>query len=372
MHRRMGKYRGNQQQKPKYKQKMDVSEEFANLSSHESGVFCEICLEFNGEHTDVYGFCTNCKEYLCKNCCDYHCKPKPSRDHKLVYKADMPELDDAVKTQSLSGFHCPRMCETHPDMPAFLKCDNHKKQICTLCASIMHMSCKTQEIQNTETRFLSKLKLERTFTDIDEVITTSNGNIEAAKLLSAKNEQQTFEAIDGVEKLTEMLHREIDSAMKKFILKINDYHKENKAMIDAVKDTNEKANQKASQLKKHLQTFVEEERYSHLYCGVQNSTEIINTLQVTTKTVETESKYKEILCRVDKRLYEITENPELFVLVSGQKEAQNFPMYRELSVPSEYVEGRIPGQVYEELVPKRNNTGSYDYVYTFLPQQRKS
>ena len=153
-----------------------------------SGAFCEICLEFNGERTHVYGFCTDCKEYLCRSCCDYHCRPKPSRDHILVYKTDMPDLDQAVKALSLTGYQCPKMCETHPDMPVVLYCDIHAKQICTLCASIMHMSCKTRDIHGTESRFLSKLKVERIFSELDQVLEASRDNKVTAENLTIQNE----------------------------------------------------------------------------------------------------------------------------------------------------------------------------------------
>ncbi|XP_060575627.1 E3 ubiquitin-protein ligase TRIM33-like [Ruditapes philippinarum] len=338
----------------------------------DSGAYCEICLEFNGERTHVYGFCTDCKEYLCKSCCEYHCRPKPSRDHQLVYKTDMPDPDHAVKTLSLSGYQCPKMCETHPDMPVLLYCDAHMKQICTLCASIMHVSCNTRAINSTETRFLSNLKVERTFSEIDQILTTCKTNTETAENLSLKNERQMFDTIEGVTKLTEMLQEELGSAMNRVILKIKDCHRENKELINANKEANEKAAKKASDLKKHLQSFVEEKRYSHLYRGIQNSDDILKKIKAMIKSAETESKYKEIICHVDKRLYELIENPELFVLVTGQNNANMYQLYTDLLVPSEYVEGRIPDKVTQGDSTKRNNTGAYDYVYTYMLSKRKS
>ena len=181
-----------------------------------------------------------------------------------------------------------------------------------------------------------------------------------------------FETVEGVQKLTELLQEELGSAMNKVILKIKDCHRENKKLIDSSKEANEKARKKASELKTHLQSFIEEERYSHLYMGIQNADDVIKKLKATINNAEIESKYKEIICHVDKRLYELIENPEMFILNTGQNNINMYPLYTDLIVPSDYVEGRIPDNVYQDEETKRKNTGSYDYVYTFLLSKRKS
>lgn len=328
----------------------------------ENGVFCEICLEFNGEHVDVYGYCTDCREYLCKDCCEYHCKPKPLRDHKLVYKADMPELSKDFKAQSLTGYICPKMCEAHPDMPILVYCQIHRKQICKLCASMIHKTCEKDDKCAKETRFLSNLKLERTLSAIDEVQKMSNTNLAAVKHFSSQNEKQMTEAIDGVQKLTTILHSQIEGAMKDIVVKIKKLHSENKALLDDIIEKSEKAKIKVTELKTNIQRYENELQYSHLYFAVQNATEVTNVLKASMKSIEISEKFTEFMCRVDRRLYDIIENPEVFVLTKDTSEYENFPLYRKLVVPSEaldpqYVEGRIT---------------SYDYVYSFLAPQRKS
>lgn len=340
------------------------------LEEENIGLFCEICLEFSGERVHVYGYCTDCREYLCKHCSEYHCKPKPSRNHNLVYKSDIPELEDGANSCVVQGFVCPKPCETHPDMPVLQYCDFHKKQICSLCASIIHMSCETEDIMKTETRFLSNRKLERTFAVLDKVLATSGKNMKTAKDLSLQNDQQMATALDSVQKLVTTLHNQMDEAMKNLVLKLKKYHKENQSLITSMSDTNKDAFRKVNELKKQLQRFADEKQYSELYWSVQRATVVTSELEGKVNNTDIDSKYRSYTCRVDKCLHHLIENPQPFVLVNVVNGQDQYPQDTEAITPVEYVEGRI-ANYYEEVLIRSSGSGN-DSVYTFMSNQQKT
>ena len=93
---------------------------------------CHPC-SLDGNQVAVYGFCTECIEYLCRDCHKDHKKFKKTHLHTVLIGKDLP-LDISVFERIANISYC----STHPKQILQFKCINHEVFVCSICAITNH------------------------------------------------------------------------------------------------------------------------------------------------------------------------------------------------------------------------------------------
>ena len=107
----------------------------ASRTDEFTGPFCDPCYESKGLTATVYGFCTDCDQFLCTNCHDVHVKLQPCRNHKILRGDDMPQSH----TEKSSRFN---VCDVHPPLLKDQFCCEHNVLLCSSRASSEHKDCQ--------------------------------------------------------------------------------------------------------------------------------------------------------------------------------------------------------------------------------------
>ena len=101
-------------------------------SDQETPPLCQICIT-DGEHLPAHGYCQTCQEYLCETCYKAHKLPRPSRNHVLLDKSQMPVTQVEPKQSP-----CTIECIKHPNEFVKFLCQSHDSVVCGVCAVLDH------------------------------------------------------------------------------------------------------------------------------------------------------------------------------------------------------------------------------------------
>ncbi|XP_060578167.1 uncharacterized protein LOC132735248 [Ruditapes philippinarum] len=117
---------------------MDVSgRKFNEGNVH--GHICKICGD-NDYRIQAFGFCHNCKIYLCRKCFESHKKDKRSSFHHAV-KSDPVNANDPLPP-----------CSKHENEVIKFYCRAHEDLGCNVCM-LQHKNCETDYIPDVSTQF---------------------------------------------------------------------------------------------------------------------------------------------------------------------------------------------------------------------------
>lgn len=101
---------------------------------------CDPCGS-DGERISAEGFCTTCGDFLCADCFEVHTIPRPSRNHILLDKANMPSYKKRKPKST-----CTVICGNHHDKVVDFFCPAHNTVFCTACANGSHKLCELMYI----------------------------------------------------------------------------------------------------------------------------------------------------------------------------------------------------------------------------------
>ena len=122
----------------------------------------------DGRGVEAEGYCATCREYLCNLCFKCHLRPTPTRSHKLLSKAEMPNKQ---RTQTVLEDDYHERCRKHADKYIEYFCQKHDHVGCSACITLDHRLCKdVLYIDNVRQNVLESREYTRTVTQLKRLI----------------------------------------------------------------------------------------------------------------------------------------------------------------------------------------------------------
>lgn len=327
--------------------------------------FCEVCSE-TGEDFLVYGYCTNCNEYLCRNCFDYHRKPKKTRHHVLLEKDAMPK--PAERPVAPGPDECVELCNKHPVEIAVFYCNNHDEFFCNSCAATTHRTCEFLYIPDAAKGFVESQELEKTFASLCVIAKLCEENIDLAAKNSVKSENQLSAAKKNVESYMENVKKVFAAKAEKIFAKMEEINNENKLNMTTVSNTSKSTKANAEVLKENLQRLCDKKQFCQLYTETKKAAKTIGELDLTITDVGNENAIQEFKCQCDKRLHQFVTNSSLFICIDPNDKKRLFPIYQPVMVThASKTNNDVPGEQAPEvpepnfpppMIPPRKGTNS--------------
>lgn len=300
------------------------------MSSSDSEFYCEVCSE-TGEEFIVYGYCTNCNEYLCRDCFEYHRKPKSTRHHVLLLKDAMPSPSERP-TATPSADICTELCKSHPSEIAVFYCETHDDFFCNSCAATTHRACVFLYIPDAAKGFDQSQELKKTFNDLNAISTLCEENIDLAAKNSAKSDNQLTAAKKSVDTYIENVKKVLAGKAETIFTKMDEINDENKQIMAVVSDTSKSTKAEAETLKETLQGLCEKKLFCQLFTEAKKATNVISELDLTITSAGSDNIIQEFKCQCDRRLFELVTNSSLFICIDPNDKKRLFPIYQSVMV----------------------------------------
>ncbi|XP_053402966.1 E3 ubiquitin-protein ligase TRIM33-like [Mercenaria mercenaria] len=156
---------------------MAVPGKLAASSEQDSNLICLPCDRDVGLRESVYGFCQDCQEHLCETCFKHHKRSRPSRNHVLLGRDEMPKNQkiDTVRPDDETD-----LCANHKDKLLEFYCNKHRKVACYVCVTLEHKLCEVDYIPDISGSVSDEIR--NLITEMKYLVNKCKNNIENAKM----------------------------------------------------------------------------------------------------------------------------------------------------------------------------------------------
>ncbi|XP_053401930.1 E3 ubiquitin-protein ligase TRIM71-like [Mercenaria mercenaria] len=154
---------------------MAVPGKLAASSKQDSNLICLPC-DRDGLRESVYGFCQDCQEHLCETCFKHHKRSRPSMNHVLLGRDEMPKNQtiDTVRPGDKTDF-----CANHKDNSLDFYCYKHRKVGCYVCVTLEHKLCEVDYIPDISGSVSDEIR--DLMTEMEYLVNKCKTNMENAK-----------------------------------------------------------------------------------------------------------------------------------------------------------------------------------------------
>ncbi|XP_041457330.1 tripartite motif-containing protein 45-like [Lytechinus variegatus] len=196
----------------------------AERTKGDGGIAVQICTVCDGDDQDIATYyCQNCTEFLCEDCFQHHNRYKRNAYHETVKVSDIEA--GVVKKK----FTCPE----HPQELQQFVCTTCLVRICCRCREVEHKEDGHEVIEMTgyeksqqEKIECLLLKIEQTFVDIPNELSSVNEKLRTVKNVMSQRRQEIINAYDSAEEMLQRkrnaLFEECSTHEKKFCQKLED------------------------------------------------------------------------------------------------------------------------------------------------------
>jgi len=165
-----------------------------------SVILCDPCCS-DGNDVIGYGYCKDCREYLCEGCFTVHCRPSVTRHHVLLDKTSMPR---DVKSQNAVKDVCTEQCVKHERKILEYFCRTHEELGCSVCMTTQHRTCANVDyIPDVvgENDFETDLtELQKHVESLHGTVTAGESKVSSLELAISVNEKMAVSKIKDVRK----------------------------------------------------------------------------------------------------------------------------------------------------------------------------
>lgn len=205
------------------------------LSRSRESNLCAACQREN-EEEEATDICITCEEAICANCAKYHRRNLITCTHVVV-----PLKEPSVVLQSVISSVKNGSCPEHPDKEVELHCGEHRRAMCTLCATTEHRKClDVQTVQSITEKTKKGGSLQKLLRKVN--------NYEQELLMVKKKQENNLSEIDSTsdsileetKKLRMEVNAHLDKLENEHLNELSKVTKESKDMlnknIDSVSD----------------------------------------------------------------------------------------------------------------------------------------
>lgn len=205
------------------------------LSKSKESSLCAACQREN-EEEEATDICITCEEAICANCAKYHRRNLITSTHVVV-----PLKEPSLVLQSVISSIKNGSCPEHPDKEVELHCGEHRRAMCTLCATTEHRKClDVQTVQSIAEKTKKGGSLQKLLRKVN--------NYEQELLMVKKKQENNLSEIDSTsdsileetKKLRMEVNAHLDKLENEHLNELSKVTKESKDMlnknIDSVSD----------------------------------------------------------------------------------------------------------------------------------------
>ena len=178
---------------------------------------CGPCKTDNLERAASY-YCDDCPDYLCDDCKDHHGKLRPTRNHGILSRSQVPAVA-FIRDQPAIAVFC--RCNKNQEVQFF--CGAHQDIVCESCKDTIHYKCKVSLAQDECTSYNTS-SIDTVVTNIEtlkeEYVQLKERRIEDSKLLERSKEDCKV----AIKAFRKDLENFLDN-LEKSMLKLLDSHK---------------------------------------------------------------------------------------------------------------------------------------------------
>ncbi|XP_045162513.1 uncharacterized protein LOC123527237 [Mercenaria mercenaria] len=206
---------------PERNLKSPLSSTIAMGSEEDIKLFCQPC-DRSGPRFPAFGYCINCKEYLCQNCFSGHKKVAPHTKHILLDKDAMPisqisQTAANVVTGASDELTTP--CPVHNENMLTFYCYHHKSFICRKCKNSDHTSahCDVAYIPDLSEQTLNGKEFSDTVENLEDIINQSEKLKLEYEILAKESNSSLEKAISAMTNFRRELNNKMDELETTFL-----------------------------------------------------------------------------------------------------------------------------------------------------------
>ncbi|XP_053401931.1 uncharacterized protein LOC123550117 isoform X2 [Mercenaria mercenaria] len=245
---------------------MEVPGKLADSSDQDSNLICLPC-DRDGLRESVYGFCQDCQEHLCETCFKHHKRSRPSRNHVLLGRDEMPKNQkiDIVGPDDKTDF-----CANHKDKSLEFYCNKHRKVACYVCVTLEHKLCDVDYIPDISGSVSDEIR--NLITEMEYLVNKCKTNMENAKAATHQLDLNYKKVAEDIK----LFRKEINDCLDHMEIEVN---RKVEALVHTAKLKQENVNVACGEI-------VEEVNCSQLNLNYLNEENKQNQLFIEMKHVE--------------------------------------------------------------------------------------
>ncbi|XP_045206765.2 E3 ubiquitin-protein ligase TRIM71-like [Mercenaria mercenaria] len=196
-----------------------ASPKFVSSMSRGSGedfeIFCQPC-DRDNIRLPAFAFCVDCEEHLCEYCLNHHKRAKPSRQHTLLDKQNMPQSLQVSTSQpdphALPG-DLTKPCYTHKKEMIKFYCHDHNALLCSVCVTLKHQStaCRVDYIPDISGYIVNSNEYRRIIKEIDTMTGIFQDTAGGLKKMTEKSNASLTDALAEIKKLRKEINQRLDA-----------------------------------------------------------------------------------------------------------------------------------------------------------------
>ncbi|XP_053407529.1 E3 ubiquitin-protein ligase TRIM71-like isoform X2 [Mercenaria mercenaria] len=173
---------------------------------------CDACLT-SDQQVEAYGYCFDCKDYLCITCYKSHGKNRASRHHKLLDNID----NIPANASTLPEDTCVDKCSVHANEIIKFFCVEHSILGCSDCVTLEHRTCTIDYIPEKCQGIEDTTEYSVTIQKLSNLLEQSNAVKAKATDKICELEQTQTNVVDDINRFQKELNEHIDELKKQSI-----------------------------------------------------------------------------------------------------------------------------------------------------------
>ncbi|XP_045216946.1 uncharacterized protein LOC123566699 [Mercenaria mercenaria] len=216
----------------------DTASETASETEEDHIYSCTFCL-LHRKKLPAEGFCVDCDEYLCAICYKYHLRPRPTRNHTLLRKSQIPRRPGNPKVDDVLV----EKCKKHRGRIVDMYCEKCDRVGCTTCMAEKHEFCHTVYIPdyNKEddsdhfSMYHKTMEVEKEIEKVSDYKQTAELHSQNAHKQVKMYRKEINDTLDRIESNT---HMKIDEKTNQALETLESYSKKLQLMETKLKQLN--------------------------------------------------------------------------------------------------------------------------------------
>ncbi|XP_060573017.1 uncharacterized protein LOC132730950 [Ruditapes philippinarum] len=232
-------------------------------SSLYNPVYCDIC-SASDEYIKAHGYCKNCEQYLCNACFDYHLRPKPSRNHILLNKDEMPKRNDSEKQDFEAETE--RVCTEHSNETLNFYCSAHEQFYCGSCIALEHRTCEHVDyIPDIAGNYITSDNFKEFEENIGRILKNAEECNAKCSLAADANEKHIEKVLCEIDNYRERVIKELNKREEEVTQKVNEH---NLQIVENLTDKLEHCSKVKSEvmaLRKEMMSLKADKKHGKMY-----------------------------------------------------------------------------------------------------------
>jgi hypothetical protein len=200
-----------------------IHESVESGSAEDSDFKCEPCRTID-QCVDAYGYCVNCKDFLCETCCSCHKTSKASLNHHILGRSQFNNIP-ATKPQFNE---CKESCHLHQEEVIKFFCPMHNALGCNDCMTLDHRTCEIEYIPE---------KCNDILRELGEKLKEAEEVYEKASSLSNIMSEHSDKVVRRIELFRKEIDERFDLMQEEIIKRAEEMKSKNLATVKEVSDT---------------------------------------------------------------------------------------------------------------------------------------